>query len=225
MAILRSRGGRSFTTLPPMRMSPLVCFSSPAIIRSKVVLPQPLGPKRTRNSPSRVLKSTPSTAVWSWKTFRICFVSTMAMKEGGELQEFPLLPLLPDLARLRVRFLDRVLRRHRAGGRLGEHRVQHPGRVDLVDGSVGVPGESHIGGPLLRIREHAVLARRLPLLVVGQRLLEIRHLLGEGGKVVVLARVVSLVEVADQVDQELLRSVDVVRELPDDEVRHHVLEP
>jgi len=63
-------------------MSPLVCFSSPAIIRSKVVLPQPLGPRRTRNSPSRVLKSTPSTAVWSWKTFRICFVSTVAMEES-----------------------------------------------------------------------------------------------------------------------------------------------
>src|SRR6202022_1208095 len=62
-------------------IAPLVVFPRPAIIRSKVVLPQPLGPKRTRNSPSRVLKSTPSTAVWSWKTFRICFVSTMAMRK------------------------------------------------------------------------------------------------------------------------------------------------
>src|SRR5437660_7581786 len=35
---------------------------NPAIIRSKVVLPQPLGPRRTRNSPSRTSTDTPSTA-------------------------------------------------------------------------------------------------------------------------------------------------------------------
>ena len=39
-------------SLPPMRRTPLVMSSSPAIIRSAVVLPQPDGPTRTMNSPS-----------------------------------------------------------------------------------------------------------------------------------------------------------------------------
>src|SRR6267378_2799873 len=89
MAIFRSRGGRSLTTRPPMRMSPPVCRSSPAIIRKSVVLPHPLGPSSTRNSPSRVCRSTPSTAVCSWKTFRMFLVSTVAkraprVKRGGD---------------------------------------------------------------------------------------------------------------------------------------------
>src|SRR4051812_3582848 len=62
-----------------MTMSPLVCLSSPAIIRRSVVLPHPDGPSRTRNSPSRIARSTPSTAVCSWKTLRIAFVSTVAI--------------------------------------------------------------------------------------------------------------------------------------------------
>ena len=41
MAIRRDRGGRPLTTSPPMRTSPSVGCSSPAIIRSSVVLPQP----------------------------------------------------------------------------------------------------------------------------------------------------------------------------------------
>jgi hypothetical protein len=35
-----------------MRIVPSLMSSSPAIIRSAVVLPQPDGPTRTRNSPS-----------------------------------------------------------------------------------------------------------------------------------------------------------------------------
>ena len=38
--------------LPPMRISPPVMSSSPAIIRSSVDLPQPDGPTKTTNSPS-----------------------------------------------------------------------------------------------------------------------------------------------------------------------------
>src|SRR6202140_2510927 len=48
----RSRGGRLFTTRSAMRTSPLVMSSSPAIMRSAVVLPQPDGPTRHTNSPS-----------------------------------------------------------------------------------------------------------------------------------------------------------------------------
>src|SRR5918998_5125002 len=62
MAILRARGGRSLTTCPPIRTSPSVGRSSPAMVRSRVVLPHPEGPRRTRYSPSSVARSTPSTA-------------------------------------------------------------------------------------------------------------------------------------------------------------------
>src|SRR5262249_31972129 len=50
----RSRGSRSFTTRPSMRISPAVGSSKPAIIRSVVVLPHPDGPTSTTNSPSSI---------------------------------------------------------------------------------------------------------------------------------------------------------------------------
>ena len=46
MAVPRWTCGRPMTDWPPMRMSPLVGFSWPAIMRRIVVLPQPLGPSR-----------------------------------------------------------------------------------------------------------------------------------------------------------------------------------
>src|SRR5919106_47019 len=44
MATWRARGGRPLTTFPPISTSPSVASSSPAIVRSSVVLPQPDGP-------------------------------------------------------------------------------------------------------------------------------------------------------------------------------------
>src|SRR5580700_6991008 len=54
MAMSRSRGGRLLTTRSPIRTSPLVISSSPAIMRNAVVLPQPEGPTRHTNSPSLI---------------------------------------------------------------------------------------------------------------------------------------------------------------------------
>ena len=59
MAMSRSFGGTSLTTRSPMRISPAVMFSSPAIMRSSVDLPQPDGPTSTTNSPSAMSISTP----------------------------------------------------------------------------------------------------------------------------------------------------------------------
>ncbi len=59
MAMLRSLGSTSFTTLPPIAISPEVIVSSPAIMRSSVDLPQPEGPTITMNSPSAILAVTP----------------------------------------------------------------------------------------------------------------------------------------------------------------------
>src|SRR5919204_4035832 len=52
----------SVTSRPPIRIAPSVTSSSPAMHRNSVVLPQPEGPTRTMNSPSSIVRSTPSTA-------------------------------------------------------------------------------------------------------------------------------------------------------------------
>src|ERR1700712_3346345 len=71
MATPRSAGGRSCTDSPPMRISPAVGASSPAIRRSSVDLPQPDGPTKTMNSPSAMSRSSPrSTSVEPPKTLR-----------------------------------------------------------------------------------------------------------------------------------------------------------
>src|SRR5438105_268160 len=57
MAMLRSRGERSLTTVPPIRILPSVMSSRPATIRNAVDLPQPDGPTRTRHLPSSITRS------------------------------------------------------------------------------------------------------------------------------------------------------------------------
>ena len=50
------------TGLPPIRISPDVGRSSPAIARSVVVLPHPEGPSSVRCSPAPTVNVTPRTA-------------------------------------------------------------------------------------------------------------------------------------------------------------------
>ena len=52
----------SLTTRSPMRISPDVIVSTPAIMRSSVDLPQPDGPTITQKCPSGTSKETPFTA-------------------------------------------------------------------------------------------------------------------------------------------------------------------
>src|SRR5205809_1011013 len=66
----RSRGGRSETSRSPMRTVPPSIRSRPARHRSSVVFPQPDGPSRTMNSPSRTSRSTSFSAVVFPKTLR-----------------------------------------------------------------------------------------------------------------------------------------------------------
>jgi hypothetical protein len=66
MAMSRSLGDRVLTTRSPIFMVPLEMSSSPAIIRRAVLLPQPDGPTRTRNSPSAMSRSRSWTA---WNPF------------------------------------------------------------------------------------------------------------------------------------------------------------
>ena len=59
----RSFGGTLFTTLSPIAIVPSVMLSSPAIIRSAVVFPQPDGPTSTTNSSSWMSSERSETAV------------------------------------------------------------------------------------------------------------------------------------------------------------------
>ena len=58
----RSGGATVVTSRSPIRTVPEVTFSSPAIIRSSVDLPQPDGPTSTTNSPASTASETSSTA-------------------------------------------------------------------------------------------------------------------------------------------------------------------
>src|SRR5512138_886029 len=166
----RARGGRSVTTLPPMSTSPWVGSSSPAIIRSRVDLPEPEGPRKTRNSPSRVARSTSLTAPSS--AFRKIFVSprvwTVAIPRPARSAAADALagPLLEDPAELAVGGLRRVLGRHLVPRHLREHGGQHEGVERLVDGRGGVPRVADVGRPLEDVAEHRVLVGRLRLGVV-----------------------------------------------------------
>ena len=63
MATSRCRGDTSLTTRSPKLIVPDVIRSSPATIRSAVVLPQPEGPTSTTNSPSATSRSRASSAL------------------------------------------------------------------------------------------------------------------------------------------------------------------
>ncbi len=59
MATPRCAGATWVMSSSPMRMLPAVTFSSPAISRSRVDLPQPDGPTKTTSSPGATVRSTP----------------------------------------------------------------------------------------------------------------------------------------------------------------------
>ena len=58
----RRLGGTWVTSWPSIRMRPSSGVSSPATMRRSVVLPQPEGPSRAKNSPSSMDRDTLSTA-------------------------------------------------------------------------------------------------------------------------------------------------------------------
>src|SRR5262245_7768142 len=216
MATLRARGGRSLTTIPPIRISPSVGCSRPAISRISVVLPQPDGPSRTRNSPSAAARSMPSTARTSSKCLKTRRASTVAMERltapiaRGPLDQTAVLPLGPYCLHFVLGPLERVLRRLGAGGALGEHGVDHPGLIGVGDGSGGVARVAYVGGPIERVSQHGIFVGRYGLGVVGDQLLDVRHCRGEAREVVEFARLERLAEVVDVVDQELLCTVPVL---------------
>ena len=85
MAMSRWLAGRWLTSSPSMSISPEVGSSSPAIMRSVVVLPQPDGPSSMKNSPSPIVKDDPFTAVKDPKSLRRLrmTISAMAIPENA----------------------------------------------------------------------------------------------------------------------------------------------
>jgi hypothetical protein len=63
MAMSRSFGAFSLTRSPPIRSSPEVMSSRPAIMLSVVDFPHPDGPTRMMNSPSLMVSEKSCTAV------------------------------------------------------------------------------------------------------------------------------------------------------------------
>src|SRR3954447_13363924 len=77
------------TSSPSSRMRPEVGNSSPAIIRSVVVLPQPEGPSRQKNSPSSTMKLELCTATNSPNalcrfSISICAIASSLRKFGDD---------------------------------------------------------------------------------------------------------------------------------------------
>src|SRR6202023_4432326 len=70
MAIPRCDAAVSFIRTPPIESSPSEIGSRPAIILSRVDLPQPDGPTKTTNSPLAICRSTPRMTSTAPKRFR-----------------------------------------------------------------------------------------------------------------------------------------------------------
>src|SRR2546421_6619289 len=78
MATSRSLGRRSVTLRPPMKISPQVTSSSPAMSRRMVDFPHPDGPTSTMNSPSWIWSEKSSTARTSSPNCLEMFSSTIS---------------------------------------------------------------------------------------------------------------------------------------------------
>src|SRR5947209_1747718 len=143
MAMRRSRGLRSFTTRPPMRISPAVGCSRPAIMRRRVVFPEPDGPRKTRNSPSLVTRFTSLTAPNSpsLNTLVRFRVSTTA------IQSSVLFKSLKNTLVLGFSGLGRVFRTRLALGHSGKHGRDHPAFECLINGRGAISWITHVGGP------------------------------------------------------------------------------
>src|SRR5258708_39110752 len=153
MAIRRSRGVRLFKTLPPIRISPAVGVSRPAIIRKSVVFPEPEGPRKTRNSPSRVSRLTLLTAPRSpcLKTLVRFRVSTTAIEPPYCFHRslFPpvLLPPGKNALVFLLRGCSRVFRSILPTRHVGKHCGNYVGLECLVNAGARVARIAHVGGP------------------------------------------------------------------------------
>jgi hypothetical protein len=71
------------TSRPPIEIVPDVGCSSPATMRSVVVLPQPDGPSSAKKDPSGTVRSRDSTAVKAPNSLRTPHSSRLALPRGA----------------------------------------------------------------------------------------------------------------------------------------------
>src|SRR5258708_16862010 len=217
----RSGGVRWLTARPPMRISPDVGVSSPAIIRKSVVFPEPEGPRKTRNSPSRVSRFTLLTAPScpSLKTFVRSRVSTTAIG-GRPVWSFPPGKDTPVFV---FGSLGGILGSFVAARHFGEHGGNDPRFEGLIDGGCGVTWIADVGGPIENVAEDFVFVRGIGAWIVGNFLLQVGNGSGEAGEIVELASDKRVVEGVNEIDEELLAAGLVFGEVPDEVAVHDVL--
>src|SRR5687767_850090 len=138
---------------PASSMRPALCTSSPAMMRSSVVLPQPEGPRKQTNSPLAMSRSMPDSALNAPNSLRMPASRRYgaALTEGGSLlfalAAVALVPLTEDA--LAVLGGPREIHLHQA-------RFVVLGHVGQRCGDAGLCGDCEI----LAIEQHGVLARR-----------------------------------------------------------------
>src|SRR5690348_8746429 len=79
MPMLRAWTGTPPTSCPSISTCPRSSVTNPAMARSKVVLPLPLGPSNPKNSPSRKVMLTPSRAATASYFFTASVMATVLM--------------------------------------------------------------------------------------------------------------------------------------------------
>src|SRR5262245_2964683 len=222
-----------------MRISPWVGVSRPAIMRRSVVFPEPDGPRKTRNSPSWVTRSTSLTApscpcLKTFVTLRVSPTAIVNYLLAGTRRRLPSgkerlrsrrrrpassvkrsFPAREDPLVLRFGRLGGVLRRLVAARHLGEHGRDDPGAERLVDACRRVARVADVRRPVEHVGEDLVLVLRVGGVVVLDDLLDVGDRRREAREVVPLAGVEPILETGDVVDQELLCAVLVLGEVPD----------
>src|SRR6185295_14484985 len=82
MLVGRAFGGTVDIGCSSISSSPEVGSSKPASMRSNVVLPQPEGPSREKNSPRRMSNDTSSTALTGPKCFEMPWIEMMRLLDA-----------------------------------------------------------------------------------------------------------------------------------------------
>src|SRR3954454_19455590 len=141
----RSLGGRSLTTSPPITRSPSVMSSSPAIMRRAVDFPQPDGPTRIMNSPSRMSRfmsftaSKPSGYRFQTPSNLISAIGPLSSSSDASAASW-MLPARQNAGRIREAQVEPVPRGLFSGfGRILRSLAQ------LRDGVADEPGDVHLG--------------------------------------------------------------------------------
>src|ERR1041385_4942971 len=203
------------TERPPIRMSPPVGCSRPAIMRSSVVLPQPDGPSRTRYSPSRQTRLMPSTAaVAPPNDFRTSRTSTSAIQALLRAADQPLAaPALEDRLDLLLGVGHRLFGLALAAGGRRHHGGQDVLVENLADrGARRTRGADIAASCCCVVHKLWLFGRvRLERVAVQPAPRREQAVLGLGAgidrELIELRLIGDVVHVVDEVEQELLGDV------------------